>query len=212
MGTEIERRFLLKDPRWRPSGVAPVQLDQGRFFFGEDAEGAVTLLFGLPLFSLRLSGRAAPSLHTFLSAPDAWSLALSSRHVSPAFGGIRALLPQGWAARIRAYDRQQFVMDIKGPRTGTTRAEFGEFRLPPPVGLHLLEATPAPSRLSKERYSLPHAGHTWVLDVYSGDKQHYQPTCEVELSAADVPLPLPPWVGEEITHRKTFTSTSPRVP
>lgn len=204
MGTEIERRFLLKNPRWRPAGVQPVQLDQGRYFFGEDAEGVVAYCFGLPLFSLTPHGQGAPLLILPLPLADAWGLTLQAGSFAPGLGGVTARMPKGWMARIRAYNHERFVLDIKGPRTGTTRAEFGEFALNRQHGETLLTNAPPASKLSKQRYTLQHEGHTWVIDVYNGGKGHFQPTCEIELPSPQTPFVRPDWVGDEITHRKTF--------
>ncbi len=209
MGTEIERRFLLRNPDWRPAGVLPVRLDQGRYFFGEDADGTVAYCFGLPVFFLHPYEKAARRLSLPLPLSDAWALTLQSRTFLPELGGVKAVMPRGWMARVRAYDNARFVLDIKGPRAGTTRAEFGEFPLTAEQGAALLAHAPPASRLSKLRYTVSHGGQVWVIDVYGGQKKGYQPTCEIELSSATAAFEKPAWVGEEITHRKTFAPPGP---
>ena len=206
MGTEIERRFLLKNPRWRPDGIKPVWLDQGRFALGNGTCGRVEYLWGLPRFDLT---RAEEKIFSLL-LPWQDGIGLIAEGIPEKLEltcfGMATELPSGWMARIRGYDDMRYVLDIKGPRSGTTRKEFGEYPVSAEEGRALLELAPQEQRLRKKRYTIPHQGHDWVLDVYADGKS--RPTCEVELPSPTTPLDLPLWVGEEITDRKTFwTST-----
>ena len=216
MSTEIERRFLLKDRTWRPNGIRPVILDQGRYFFGEDASGVVVFFLGIPQFRLlpltHTRDQTKPLVTIPLSVADGWALAPQCLNFRPALGGCKADLPTGWMARVRSYNDQRYVMDIKGPRIKTTRAEFGEYALPPDTGRTLLTNTPPASRLRKLRYTIPVGEYEWVLDIYQGRNQTHEPTVEVELPSADTPVVIPDWVGEEITNRKTFGGKPPKDP
>jgi CYTH domain-containing protein len=52
--------------------------------------------------------------------------------------------------------------------------------------------------LAKTRYFVPHAGHTWQLDVYRGMLAGIV-LAEVELPTESTEVALPPWVGREVT-------------
>ena len=188
MPEEIERRFLPRSPEWRPEGKG-VHLVQGYFKLGETATGQPALW---PWPHFRVNGLRL----VWLSWKD-WA---SLRPHCTAEGG----LPKGWKARIRSYDNRRFVLDIKGPRNGTTRFELDEQPLSPKAGHALLEQC-RETVLSKTRYTLSHAGQDWHVDVFDAPHSGLI-TCEAELTSADAPLELPPWVGEEITGRKLFTA------
>ena len=216
MSTEIERRFLLKDRRWRPNGIRPMELDQGRYFFGEDAIGSIVFFLGFPHFCMHsihrntVKGQQTQLISVPLSIADGWALAIKCSNFRPTTGGWKGDLPAGWMARVRSYDNQRYVMDIKGPRIGTTRAEFGEYALSRERGHALLTAAPLASRLRKLRYAVPIDGNEWVIDIYQGRLRQHAPTVDIEIPTADTPITIPDWVGEEITHRKTFTNKAER--
>jgi CYTH domain-containing protein len=58
--------------------------------------------------------------------------------------------------------------------------------------------------LEKARYYVPHAGLTWVIDVYDGILKGVV-IAEVELDRADRLLQLPDWIGKEITGDVRYT-------
>ena len=55
-----------------------------------------------------------------------------------------------------------------------------------------------PPLIEKTRYRIEHAGLTWELDVFEGENAGLV-VVEVELPAADTPVDIPAWVGEEVT-------------
>lgn len=183
MHQEIERRFIPKDPNWRPTG-AFTHITQGYFELGKTAFWKIDWLKIPPVFMLNGEPCArVPLLKAF---------ALS-----------RAIKGEGWKARIRCYDDDRYVLDIKGPRTNATRFEVDELPLiDQSRGPELLEQ--AGHILKKKRYYMPHKGHVWHVDVFEGDCKE-PVTCEVELKNTKAKVELPPWVGEEITHRKLFS-------
>lgn len=196
---EIERRFVPKDPDWRPTGRSE-KIVQGIFELGKTSRGTIQYLMGMPLFQLYAAPTDSfPALTQHLKPYDG---ALVFRHaINPVFSvlGMTAELPEGWKARIRSYDDERFVLDIKGPRVGTTRPEYGEYSLPPDKGRALLEL--APKLQKKTRFYLPHEGHVWHVDVNGPDHPH-PIICEAELKSTSEALILPPWVGQEITDQK----------
>lgn len=186
MPLEIERRFLPKSSNWRPDGDA-TPITQGYFLLGEKA---VARVIKWPWPHLVLNNRRV----SWLSLKDFREL---KPHLTP-----DGMLPAGWKIRIRSYFNARYVLDIKGPRTATTRFELAELQLDPSAGRRL-QSLCGDTVLSKKRYVLPHLGHDWQVDVYEG-KHEGLVTCEVELRSANAIVKLPSWVGEEITDRKLF--------
>lgn len=186
MPDEIERRFLPKSPDWRPEGEC-TPIAQGYFKLGESAQGRV-IKWPWPYFAL--DGERL----LWLEWRDVFDL---TPHLSP-----EGFLPAGWKARIRSYFDARYVLDLKGPRSGTTRFELADLPLDPKQGHALLERC-GDTLMRKKRYVIPYLGHAWQIDVFEG-KHAGLITCEVELRSATSIVKLPPWVGEEITDRKLF--------
>lgn len=204
---ENERRFLLKKGQTFPSGHPCRKITQGHFETGKNARLVLQYLMGVPMVHLYI-GQSPMPLHTqYLTAMD--GAALFQYTIRPQLGllGMVSELPAGWKARFRSYDDRQFVLDIKGPRHGATRPEYGEYELPASKGAVLLHATPA--QKSKTRHYIPYAGYEWHVDE-NGPDHPYAVTCEVEMDDITAPLQLPPWVGEEITHLKISAVKTPR--
>ncbi len=194
MSIEIERKFLLKDPNWRPSGQ-PDELVQGFYKLGEEARGEITdSPFGV-IFILNDNARIP------LLPEHADDLKILAAELGGPF-------PAGWKARVRKRN-ESYVFDLKGPRSGTTRLEFDENPLPRDIGEVLLQGCGA-TLLRKQRYHIDVAGKLWSLDVY-GPPHEGLVVAEVELSSAHEKLVLPDWAGEEITDRKLF-GKSPAAP
>lgn len=186
MPYEIERRFLPKEPGWRPEGGG-MAITQGYFKLGENAV---------------MQARLWPWLHLRLNDQRLVWLNWRDYRALKQYLQQDGALPAGWKARIRRYGHSRYVFDLKGPRSGTTRFELDDRPLPAPLGAALLQQC-GETVLHKTRHTLPYAGHDWQVDVYEGQHAGLV-TCEVELPAADTAVDLPPWVGEEITHRKLF--------
>jgi adenylate cyclase len=94
-------------------------------------------------------------------------------------------------------------LTVKGATTGATRAEF-EYSIPPADAVALLAMCAGPL-VEKTRHQIEHAGRTWEIDVFAGDNAGLV-LAEVELPAEDVPLDVPPWAGEEVTHDARYVN------
>ncbi len=200
---EIERRFLLADPTWRPEGIEPVLLDQGYFALGGKTGNGFLLMDenGEGFFRLEDLDR-----NTLLTIPLAMPSLIELWHHAETLDSAHAILALGWKARVRAHNNTDFIFDIKGPRNGTTRVEIPPTKLDPAFGFSLLKKT-GNTRLQKYRYEIPSGNHVWHLDVYRPPNDGGV-TVEVELDDPHEALEIPEWVGEEITHRKVFTAPS----
>ncbi len=131
----------------------------------------------------------------FLVSGEAWRA-----HAGPA-----QPLRQGYLAasadgvtvrlRIRGADQAWLTLKAAADATGLARHEF-EYAIP----LEDAEAlwALAPHRLEKTRYSLDCPGGDWVVDCFAGANAPLV-LAEVELSAVDQTVAIPPWCGQELT-------------
>jgi adenylate cyclase len=129
----------------------------------------------------------------FLVANDAWrATADRGRRFAQAY-----LAETDRAAiRVRIIDGTSAVFTIKAAKSGLSRQEF-EYPLPLADAEALTELRQG-SVLQKTRFRTPHAGHTWEVDVYSGDNDGLV-IAEIELDSEDATVELPSWVGREVT-------------
>jgi len=186
MALEIERRFLPLDKNWRPEGDAE-PITQGYFKLGESASARLVTW---------------PWPHFVLNGERLFWLSLQQYRDLKTVTTADGTLPQGWKARVRCYFNTRYVLDIKGPRTGTTRFEMAEQPLTDATGKRLL-ALCGDTVLSKKRYAIPYHGYVWQVDVYEGEHKGLI-TCEIELPSPTTLFKIPPFVGEDITDRKLF--------
>ncbi len=60
--------------------------------------------------------------------------------------------------------------------------------------------------LEKRRHKIKIKGHTFQVDEFLGDKHHGGVLIEVELTDFNESFPKPPWLGEEKTEDKAYSS------
>ena len=89
------------------------------------------------------------------------------------------------------------ILAIKGAGDGIARAEF-EYPLPPAEATLLLDTLCLKPLVEKVRYLVPFAGLTWEIDEFVGANAGLL-MAEVELERVDQPVPLPPWIGMEVS-------------
>lgn len=94
------------------------------------------------------------------------------------------------------------VLNIKGPASGISRAEF-EYAIPTADARAMLETLCVGRPIEKVRYGIRHADHLWELDVFSGDNQGLV-IAEVELIREDEVPVMPEWVGREVTGESQY--------
>ncbi len=107
----------------------------------------------------------------------------------------------GMKVRVRK-DGTRAWLTVKGPRTGFSRMEF-ECEVSVRQADALLASVLDEGWIDKVRYSVPHGGLTWTVDVYGGDLEGFV-VAEVELGSMDQDVPLPDWVGREVTGDPRF--------
>lgn len=88
------------------------------------------------------------------------------------------------------------TLAVKTKRVQGSRFEF-EYDIPLADAALLLESCDR-NTTSKYRHYVPYGGLTWEIDEYDGLLKGVV-LAEVELTAIDQPLDIPPWVGHEVT-------------
>ncbi|NJC89153.1 MAG: CYTH domain-containing protein [Desulfuromonas sp.] len=89
------------------------------------------------------------------------------------------------------------ILAVKGAGDGIARAEF-EYPIPTREAMALLDGLCLHPLVEKYRYRVPFAGLTWEIDEFLGANVGLL-LAEVELEHVDQPVPLPPWIGREVT-------------
>ena len=98
--------------------------------------------------------------------------------------------------RVRLYE-DKATLTVKSKSDSSVRAEF-EYEIPVEDAKELLQKHCVNAVLEKIRYYAPYAGFEWEVDVYEGLLEGVI-LAEVELESADADVPLPDWVGAEVT-------------
>lgn len=111
---------------------------------------------------------------------------------------------EGVTVRIRVIGNQGFVT-LKGKTKNYSRPEF-EYPIP-------LEDAQEMMRLwcdyvvEKNRYRIPMGNLVWEVDEFKGLNEGLV-IAEVELEHPDQPVPLPDWVGTEVSHQSQYFNSS----
>lgn len=103
--------------------------------------------------------------------------------------------------RVRIRD-DSATLTIKAKREGIRDVEF-EYAIPLSDAREMLASHCGDLVLDKTRYYVPHAGLVWHVDVYEGSLDGVV-LAEVELPDENADLPLPEWVGAEVTGRPEY--------
>ena len=89
------------------------------------------------------------------------------------------------------------ILAVKGEGDGLARPEF-EFPIPAADAEQLLARCCLQPLVEKYRYRIPFAGLIWEVDEFLGANRGLV-LAEIELERVDQPVPLPSWVGAEVT-------------
>lgn len=89
------------------------------------------------------------------------------------------------------------ILAIKGGGDGLARPEF-EYSIPAKDAEALLDSLCLQPLVEKIRYHVPFAGLMWEIDEFLGANAGLL-LAEVELEQAGQAVPLPPWIGMEVT-------------
>jgi adenylate cyclase len=100
------------------------------------------------------------------------------------------------SVRVRI-EGDQANLNIKSATLGVRRSEF-EYPIPLEDARVLLDELCEKPLIEKTRHLVKHAGHTWEIDVFSGDNAGLV-VAEIELYHEDEAFERPPWLGEEVS-------------
>ena len=107
--------------------------------------------------------------------------------------------------RVRIRDDAHAVLTLKGAARGLVRAEY-EYAIPLEEGRDLLIMA-RPHVIEKVRHIVPFGGMIWEVDVFSG-KHDGLIMAEVELDDEHQEVPLPDWIGAEVSHDDRYANAS----
>lgn len=129
----------------------------------------------------------------FLVRGDGWREGASDGHQ----------LQQGYfpmddlcSVRVRV-EQGRASLNIKSRTLGVRRSEY-EYAIPLTDAEEMLAHFCQRPLIEKTRYRVPYRGHTWEVDVFSGENAGLV-IAEVELQSAGEALALPDWVGTEVS-------------
>jgi adenylate cyclase len=106
--------------------------------------------------------------------------------------------------RIRVTDEAAYLT-LKGSTTGISRSEY-EYIIPISDGNEILNGLTVCS-IEKVRYKIPVAGHTWEVDIFSGDNEGLI-VAEIELMHEDETFEMPDWIEQEVSDDYRYSNAS----
>jgi adenylate cyclase len=133
----------------------------------------------------------------FLLLDDRWRADV--REVQILKDGLLAKFGDG-RVRVRHGGHRAWIA-VKGPRAGITRSEF-EYEISVEDADEMLSLCELPL-LEKVRHIVPYRGLDWSIDIHQGALAGIE-FAEVELDVPDQPVPLPAWIGQEVTNDPRF--------
>lgn len=115
--------------------------------------------------------------------------------------------------RVRRMGERYFIA-WKGKRRGAVREEI-EQEVDSELGAAMLETISPRHRIEKVRHRIDIGGFTWEVDLFGGALGGLI-LAEVELTREDEDVPLPDWIGREVTtderYRNSRLATLARKP
>jgi adenylate cyclase len=111
---------------------------------------------------------------------------------------------RGRTVRVRIAGHKAFIT-IKGEVQGISRPEF-EYAIPLEDAHAMLPLCDGPL-VEKTRHLIPHEGHVWEVDVFHGDNEGLT-IAEIELKNEEQEVPMPEWVGKEVTGDRRYYNSS----
>lgn len=111
---------------------------------------------------------------------------------------------KGRTVRIRLAGPKAWIT-IKGPSEGCSRPEF-EYPIPAGDATELFRLCDG-HLVEKTRHRIPFGGLVWEVDEFHGENSGLI-VAELELQSPDQEVPLPPWVGAEVTGDRRYDNSS----
>ena len=128
----------------------------------------------------------------FLVSSDEWRSAGRAVHFRQAYLATGPPV----AVRVRVMEGQAYI-NIKKSTTDIMREEF-EYPIPLRDGEKILEGLCVGSTIEKTRHYVEHEGFVWEIDEFEGVNAGLV-VAEAEFEHEDQVIPLPPWIGKEVS-------------
>jgi adenylate cyclase len=138
----------------------------------------------------------------FLVVSDAWR-SQATRSVALRQGYLSSNAKA--TVRVRIKDDAAAVLTLKGAAEGISRAEY-EYEIPLADAREMLLMA-EPHVVEKRRFNVPYEGLVWEVDVFAG-RHAGLIIAEVELEHSDQDIPMPEWVGAEVSHDDRYNNAS----
>lgn len=106
--------------------------------------------------------------------------------------------------RVRVKGSKGFLT-VKGETKGITRSEY-EYEIPLDEAEKMM-AEFCSRVLSKDRYCIDVAGHTWEVDVFHGNLSPLI-VAEIELKSENEEFSIPEWVGREVSSDASYYNSN----
>ena len=138
----------------------------------------------------------------FLVSDDSYkAMSTACHHICQGYISMR----KEGTVRVRVRDYNAFLT-VKGINRGAVRDEW-EYPVPVADAMEMLRSVTEGNVIEKHRYIVPFRGKTWEVDAFGGALSGLV-LAEVELTAADEAVELPPFVGEEVTGDSRYYNSS----
>lgn len=128
----------------------------------------------------------------FLVSSDGWR----SQHSGISIIQGYLLAANHTTVRVRIANQDAYLT-LKSKVENLTRQEF-EYPIPLEDAQAILSLCDDLGVISKIRYKIPMGDLVWEVDEFTAANQGLI-LAEVELSSADQSVPLPPWIGQEVS-------------
>ncbi len=115
--------------------------------------------------------------------------------------GLIAVTDEGTNVRVRLYEGRA-TLTVKSRGDGAKNAEF-EYHIPVKDAQELIDHHCGDHVLTKTRHYVPYRGFVWHVDEYDGLLDGVR-IAEVEIESINTEVPLPPWVGREVTTSQDY--------
>ncbi len=137
----------------------------------------------------------------FLVTGDAWRGA--PKRVASRQGYLKS--GKGATVRVRVMG-DGAKLCVKGGGGGIERDEY-EYEIPVEDAEEMLANLCVGDIVRKTRHYIKHMGLLWEVDEFH-DANEGLVVAEVELESADQEIPLPSWVGEEVSHDRRYKNAA----
>lgn len=138
----------------------------------------------------------------FLVDHDAWLLTAKPKGDTYKQGYI--VNDDNRVVRVRVTGTAGFIT-LKGRTKGISRAEY-EYEIPLEEGIEILKDF-AGQVVEKVRYTIPHNGNLWEVDVFDGDNLGLI-VAEIELDSEEEAFEKPAWVTTEVSDDRRYTNAA----